>query len=146
MPAPSAASAVDIDKTVVLPLLLPVLESVSLPDESAKVLQLVSSEVWLNLLIYRNDLNSFFFSKDEEPVVEKLSLKHAPKSDHKSPKERELEKIEAKLRNVQLSLEILTGVCATLPDPEPEQNGEADTDAPDDGKKRRYIAGGPYYS
>jgi hypothetical protein len=36
-----------------------------------------------------------------------------------TPKETELglERIEAKLRAVQLALEILTGICATLPDP-----------------------------
>ena len=27
-----------------------------------------------------------------------------------------MERIEARLRNVQLALEVLTGVCATLPD------------------------------
>jgi hypothetical protein len=59
--------------------------------------------------------------------MEKLSIKGTPKSDHKSTPERELERIEQKLRTVQLSLEILTSVCATLPDPEPptqEEEGE----------------------
>jgi hypothetical protein len=58
--------------------------------------------------------------------MEKLSLKNTPKSDHKSAVEIELERLEAKLRTVQLSLEILTGACATLPEP------ESDT-APGDG-------------
>ncbi|KAH8111844.1 armadillo-type protein [Phellopilus nigrolimitatus] len=100
VPAPSAASTVDIDRDVILPLVTPILTSISLAEASDRVLQLVSAE-------------------EEEPKVEKLSLKHTPKSDHKSPGERELERIEARLRNVQLSLEILTGVCATLPDPDP---------------------------
>ena len=60
------------------------------------------------------------------------SLKNALKTDHKSPKERALERIEARLRNVQLALEILTGVCATLPDPEPAAPGEDDTEEEND--------------
>jgi hypothetical protein len=63
------------------------------------------------------------------PSVENLSIKGAPKSDHKSEAEAELEKIESKLRTIQLSLEILTGVCATIPDPEatvPEGGEEGD--------------------
>lgn len=43
--------------------------------------------------------------------------------------EKELERIEAKLRNVQLSLEILTSVCATLPDPEPSAEEEIADDS-----------------
>lgn len=45
-------------------------------------------------------------------------MKNTPKSDHKSETELELEKLEGKLRTVQLALEVLTGACATLPDPE----------------------------
>lgn len=56
--------------------------------------------------------------QDSIPALEKLSLKHTPKSDHKTPSELELERLEHKLRTVQLALEILTGVCATLPDPD----------------------------
>lgn len=38
-----------------------------------------------------------------------------------------MERIENKLRTVRLALEILTGVCATLPDPEPQlPHGDAD--------------------
>jgi hypothetical protein len=54
------------------------------------------------------------------PSVEKLPMKDAPK-DHKSPAEVELENIEMKLRTIQLSLEILTGVCATIPDAEVQE-------------------------
>lgn len=53
-----------------------------------------------------------------EPQKEKQSVKHAPQSDHKNPTEIELERIETTLRTVHLALEILTGVCATLPEPE----------------------------
>jgi len=59
----------------------------------------------------------------DEPQIENLSLK-TPKSDHKSSIELQLEAVESKLRSVQLSLEILTGVCATLPDPEPDLEDE----------------------
>ena len=45
-------------------------------------------------------------------------MKHTPKSDHKTPSERELELLETRLRAIQLALEILTGMCAALPDPE----------------------------
>ena len=37
-------------------------------------------------------------------------------SDHRTPDEKELERIETELLTVQLCLEILTGVCANLPD------------------------------
>ena len=53
-------------------------------------------------------------------MLENLSLKNTPKSDHKSIIEIELELLESNLRTVQLALEILTGACATLPDPGPD--------------------------
>lgn len=56
--------------------------------------------------------------------MEKLTLKHVPKNDHKRPAEIELERLERRLRTVQLAVEILTGVSATLPDLEPEPEGE----------------------
>ncbi|KIM47544.1 hypothetical protein M413DRAFT_62872 [Hebeloma cylindrosporum] len=101
IPPPSAASFLDIDKDVVLPLLLPVISSISLPDTSNAVQQLIQRQA-------------------SEPQMENLSLNHAPKSDHKTAIEVELELLESKLRTVQLALEILTGTCATLPDPEPD--------------------------
>jgi len=52
------------------------------------------------------------------PQIENLSLKHTPKSDDKSPIELEFERFENRLRTIQLGLEILTSVCATLPDSE----------------------------
>lgn len=55
--------------------------------------------------------------------MQKLSLKNGPKTDHRSPAEIELERLERKLRAVQLAVEILTGVSATLPDAEPEGDG-----------------------
>ncbi|CAA7264820.1 unnamed protein product [Cyclocybe aegerita] len=100
IPPPSAVSFVDIDKDVILPLLQPVISSISLSDTSNLVQELVRRQA-------------------NEPQIENLSLK-APKSDHKTSIGIELEQLENKLRSVQLALEILTGVCATLPDPEPD--------------------------
>ncbi|KAF5366940.1 hypothetical protein D9757_010836 [Collybiopsis confluens] len=110
LPPPSAASLVDMDRDVVLPLLRPVISSVLLTEATSRAQQAVDS------------LTS-------EPQIQKLSLKHTLKTDHKSQHELELEQIESDLRTVQLALEILTGVCATLPDPssvtdEAEDNNE----------------------
>lgn len=110
-PPPSAASGVDVGKEIVLPLLQPVVASVSLTESSALAESLV---VKLAL---------------EPPQIEKLSLKNAPKSDHRSDAEIELDRLENNLRTVQLALEILTGVCATLPDPDPIS--EVQEDEPD---------------
>ena len=65
--------------------------------------------------------------------MESLSLKHVPKSDHKSPIELEFERFENWLRTIQLGLEILTSVCATLPDSEapPEDDEEEEEDGED---------------
>lgn len=117
IPPPSAASFVDIDKDVVLPLLQPIISSISLPDISTTVQELVHR-----------------FSS--EPQLEKLSLKNSPKSDHKSEIETQLETLEARLRAVQLALEILTGASAVLPDPEPnsstaEEENDEDEDTAD---------------
>lgn len=66
------------------------------------------------------------------PQVESLSLKHTPKSDHKSCVELNLERFEHQLRTIQLGLEILTSVCATLPDPELPPEGDGDEEAEED--------------
>jgi hypothetical protein len=44
----------------------------------------------------------------------------------------ELERLENKLRAIQLALEILTGVCATLPDPEADSGPEMPAEGGDD--------------
>ncbi len=64
-----------------------------------------------------NAVQELVQKQTSEPAIEHLSLK-TPKSDHESLIELQLEALESKLRAVQLSLEILTGVCATLPEPE----------------------------
>ncbi|KAJ4485724.1 armadillo-type protein [Lentinula aciculospora] len=114
LPQPSAASVVDLDREIILPLLQPVISSVSLVVSASRVQQLVDGLA-------------------SEPQIEKLSLQNAPNSDHKSNSEIELEQLEANLRMVQLALEILTGVCATLPDPSAGVEGETeDRDDEDD--------------
>ncbi|KAL6304032.1 ARM repeat-containing protein [Sparassis latifolia] len=115
IPPPSIAATVDLDRDIVLPMLEPVLLLVSLPEAAHLAQELVEKE-------------------DSIPQLEKLSLKNTPKSDHKTPSEIELERLEVKLRTVQMTLEILTGVCATLPDPEidlanEDMDNEADLDA-----------------
>ncbi|KAG2338386.1 ARM repeat-containing protein [Suillus weaverae] len=116
-PPPSAASGVDVGKEIVLPLLQPVVASASLTESSG-----LAENLMVKLAL-------------EPPQIEKLSLKTAPKSDHKSDTEVELDRLENKLRTVQLALEILTGVCATLPDPDPiseVQEGEPDAEEDED--------------
>ncbi|KAF9531883.1 armadillo-type protein [Crepidotus variabilis] len=100
IPPPSAASFVEIDKDVILPLLQPVISAISLSEISNEVQELVQRQ-------------------NSEPQLEKMTL-HTPKSGHKTEIELQLENLEGKLRTVQLSLEILTGACATLPDPTPD--------------------------
>ena len=71
--------------------------------------------------------------------MESLSLKNKPKSDHKSSIELDLERFENRLRTIQLGLEILTSVCATLPDsevpPEDDSSDEGEGDEEMDREK-----------
>ncbi|KAI0354660.1 ARM repeat-containing protein [Trametes cingulata] len=99
IPPPSIAATVDLDRDVVLPTLEPVLSSTDLQEITQAAQQAIDQQ-------------------ESIPQLESLSLKHTPKSDHKTPSELELERLETRLRTVQLALEILTGMCATLPDPE----------------------------
>ncbi|OCH95725.1 ARM repeat-containing protein [Obba rivulosa] len=114
IPPPSVAATVDLDRDVVLPTLVPVLSSVALLEASLRAQELVD--------------------KDESVTqLEKLSLKHAPKSDHKTESQIELERLEQRLRTVQSTLEILTGLCATLPDPvSPSDGPETEGDGEDE--------------
>lgn len=67
------------------------------------------------------------------PQIETLSLNHTPKSEDKSPLELDLERFENQLRTIQLGLEILTSVCATLPDSEiPLENDVGNENEPDE--------------
>ncbi|KAF7972187.1 hypothetical protein HWV62_18774 [Athelia sp. TMB] len=118
-PLPKSATVdIDIDKDIVVPLLQPVISSITLLDISNLAIDLVRKEVGAYFIGGR--LRFLNLCQESEPRLENLSLKDGPKSDHKSPNEVELERLERKLRSVQLALEIMTGVCATLPDPEPD--------------------------
>ena len=88
-----------------------------------------------------NTVQELIQRKASEPSLEGLSIKNTPKSDHKSPIEIELELLESKLRTVQLALEILTGTCATLPDPEPDlpANAEDNNEEEEEGKTGRRL-------
>ncbi|KAH9932085.1 ARM repeat-containing protein [Epithele typhae] len=99
IPPPSIAATVDLDRDVIIPNLEPVLTSIDLQEASQAAHHALENQ-------------------EPIPQVENLSPKNAPKSDHKTPSELELERLETRLRTVQLALEILTGMCATLPDPE----------------------------
>lgn len=113
IPPPSVASTLDMDKDIILPLLQPVITSISLHAISDSVQELLQRQA-------------------TEPSLEKLSLKGTPQSDHKTDIERQLDSLEARLRTVQLSLEILTGVCATLPDPESDVSPDQEEDEDED--------------
>ena len=134
LPSPGIASDIDIDKDIVMPLLKPVIASVSLTDATNKALELVDSSVW-SLRLIRNYLHSsFHFLQNSDATIKKTPQKDAPKSDHKTEYEADLERLESTLRTVQLALEILTGVCATLPDPGPEAAEEEGAEE-DDGMR-----------
>lgn len=134
-----AVSNIDIDKDIVLPLLQPVISSVSLLEISNRVSDLVSNEVRA-FISCSGETDSLFppWLQSSEPPIDKLSLDHTPKSDHKTASEVELERLENKLRTIQLALQILTGVCATLPDPEPEVTVE-DVSGDENESKASYI-------
>lgn len=107
LPSPPIDSTVNLEKEVILPVLQPLLSSAALLDATQIVQNIISKQ-------------------NCDPPLEKLSIKHTPKSDHKSSYEYELERIETKLRTIQLALEILTGICATLPDPVLPADGESE--------------------
>ncbi|KAJ1302756.1 hypothetical protein OPQ81_003065 [Rhizoctonia solani] len=113
LPAALNASSIDIDRSIALPLITPLL-SYSLDEAVGEVKKTLADP--------------------PAPPPQNNSLKFAklPKSDDKSPGELVLERIERRLRALQLSLEILTGVCAQLPDPEPLTEDMADEDEDED--------------
>ncbi|KAH7338936.1 armadillo-type protein [Rhizoctonia solani] len=118
-PLPSAlnASSIDIDRSIALPLITPLL-SYSLDDAVVEVQKTLADP--------------------PAPPAQNNAMKFAklPKSDDKSPAEVILERVERRLRVLQLSLEILTGVCAQLPDPEPatEEIVDEDEDMDEEGE------------
>ncbi|KAF9024118.1 hypothetical protein BDZ89DRAFT_1069368 [Hymenopellis radicata] len=113
LPMTVAASALDIDQEIALPMLQPVIASISLQDISNSVQELATRQA-------------------SEPEIENLSLKNTPQSDHRSPIEIELDRLENQLRTVQLALEILTGTCAKLPDPDVTKHDDEKEDDEED--------------
>ncbi|KAF8921881.1 armadillo-type protein [Mucidula mucida] len=113
LPMTVAASALDMDQEIALPLLQPVIASTSLQDTSSTVQELATRQA-------------------NEPEIEKLSLKNTPQSDHRSPIEIELDRLENQFRTVQLALEILTGTCAKLPDPDVAKHDDEKEENEDD--------------
>lgn len=109
LPPPTVVSQMDLDKDNIFPLLQPIISSCSISEISNLAQELITTQA-------------------NEPQIEKLSLKHAPKSDHRSPVQIELEKVETRLRTLQLTLEILTSTCATLSDPEFAPIGDDEED------------------
>ena len=117
----------DLDRTVILPILTPLL-NVSLGDASNAVETIASQPVSIILKLAIPRLNllllagCFLLTQDRKIPPH---LQNVPGSDHKSPNELEAERIEAQLRTVQLALEILSGICASLPDVEDDDGGSA---------------------
>lgn len=115
LPPPSAASTLDINNDLLLPVLRPVISSVSLDEVAQQVQGLVNRQV--SCVVDRRIVAEYSPKANEPPPIEKLSLKNTPKSDHKSQTELDLEWLENRLRTIQLALEVLTEACGTLPDP-----------------------------
>ena len=91
------AASIDLDRAVIVPFLVPLLDT-NLPEISTQVEQLVTTQA---------------SEKKKQPVIT------GAKSDHRSESEVQLERIETKLRTVQLALELLTAICAQLPESAP---------------------------
>ncbi|KAH7104899.1 ARM repeat-containing protein [Auriculariales sp. MPI-PUGE-AT-0066] len=101
------AAAIDIDNNIVLPLMAPLLTGTSLQAISERVATLVP-----------------LAAQQKDATETNPGLKTMPKSDDRNDAQKELDVIEDGLRAVQLALEVLTGVCATLPEPEPAPEAE----------------------
>lgn len=125
LPPPTAVSQKDLDKDIIFPLLQPIISSSSISQISDLAQELITTQT-------------------NEPQMENLSLKHTPKSDHRSTAEVDLEKVETRLRALQLTLEILTSTCATLPDPEfapTDDDEEVEDEDLDKGVLACYLSG-----
>ncbi|KAG8879415.1 hypothetical protein FRB97_001642 [Tulasnella sp. 331] len=110
IPVISPTSTPDFERDIALPLLVPLLDY-SIVEATNHVQKLATAQ-----------------SVDSSAPA-KLSLQHIPDHDHKTPVILELDDIENRLRTVELALEIMTSVCAKLPDPKPglaDDRGEED--------------------
>ncbi|KAG9027760.1 hypothetical protein FRB95_007419 [Tulasnella sp. JGI-2019a] len=128
IPAMSANSKTDFERDIALPLLVPLLDY-SIASATVRVQHLATIQ------------------SVDSAAPAKPSLQHIPDHDHKTSAELELEDIEGGMRTVELAVEIMTSVCAKLPDPEPglaiedkedevdevmDEDDEADDDADED--------------
>jgi hypothetical protein len=95
------ASAVDIDRTIILPFLLPLIS--------------------FDLATSVSTVQSLLLTQENEVIAKQVPvLKNGAKSDHKSTADVELEWIETEMRTVKFALELITAICAELPEPEDE--------------------------
>jgi len=90
------AASIDLDRAVIVPFLVPLL-NINIHEISTNVEQLVATQA----------------SENKQPIIT------GAKSDHRSESAVQLERIEAKLRTIQLALELLTAICAQLPESAP---------------------------
>ena len=141
IPPPSIAATVDVDRDVVLPTLEPVLSSVNLSEAEKEAQQLIE-RVKVEEVSAGSRTDSAGGAdelQEEVPDIRKLSIKNSPKVDHRGQAEIELERLERKLRTIQQSLEILTGVCAMLPEPEPVPETEGDGEDAEEGDEGESV-------
>jgi hypothetical protein len=109
LPVMMPASTIDIDRTIILPFLLPLLS--------------------LDLVASVTTVQSLLLAQESEAIAKQAPvLKNGAKSDHKSTADVELEWIEAEMRTVKLALELITAICAELPEPDDEDDEEIEED------------------
>jgi hypothetical protein len=114
------ASTVDIDRTVILPFLLPILPA-NLMDHVTQVQAL--------LVMQENEVIG-----KQQPI-----LKNGAKSDHRSHAELELERIESELRVLKMAIELITGICAELPEPDDDAEVVSDEEEDEEGEYNRAL-------
>jgi hypothetical protein len=74
-------------------------------------------------------VQSLLLTQENEAIAKQAPvLKNGAKSDHKSAADVELEWIETEMRAVKLALELVTAICAELPEPEDEEDEEIEDD------------------
>ncbi|CAG8581852.1 15378_t:CDS:2 [Acaulospora colombiana] len=113
LPLPSLmqASTIDIDRTVILPFLLPILPP--------------------NLMDHVTQVQSLLVLQENEAIGKQQPiLKNGAKSDHRTHAEVELDRIESELRVLRMAIELVTGICAELP--EPDDDADVISDEEDD--------------
>ncbi|PVG00960.1 ARM repeat-containing protein [Serendipita vermifera] len=111
LPLPSLmqASTIDVDRTVILPFLLPILPP--------------------NLMDHVTQVQGLLVMQENEAIGKQQPiLKNGAKSDHRSHAELELDRIESELRVLRMTIELITGICAELPEPDDDTEVISDED------------------